>query len=145
MARTLLNLPYWLADYGPRTRQKIMARTKRAHASAWQDNVREMDRRVALLDPNELVLAEEIPLAHRQVIAAHLQAMREYHPRAYGGHVTLFRVRALSLLRAADPAMGWRSLARGGVTTQLIPGAHYNILQRPHVESLARELRKHLE
>lgn len=145
MARTAFNLPYWLIDYGPRAYAQMRAHRMSEGKSTWQERVLEIDRRVALLDPHELAVAEEIPPAHRRVIAAHLQALREYHPPPYGGRVTLFRVRALSLFRAADPAMGWGSLARGGVDIRIIPGAHHNILERPYVNELAKQLEKMLE
>jgi thioesterase domain-containing protein len=38
--------------------------------------------------------------------------------------------------------MGWDQLALGGVEVRLVPGAHYNILEQPHVAALAAQLRE---
>jgi thioesterase domain-containing protein len=78
-------------------------------------------------------------------MAAHLQAMRDYNPPPYPGRVTLFRVQALSLTRSYDPEMGWAKLAAGGVEVRMVAGAHYNMLERPHVEVLAARLRESLD
>ena len=66
--------------------------------------------------------------------------MASYAPPVYPGRLTLFRVRALSLFRSFDPEMGWGQLAAGGVEIQRVSGAHYNILDPPHVASLAAQL-----
>jgi thioesterase domain-containing protein/acyl carrier protein len=83
------------------------------------------------------------PSRRRRVLDVHGQAIADYRPQPYGGHVTLFRVHAMSLFRSYDPTLGWEGVA-GGVTVRMIPGAHYNILEHPHVEGLAAELRSAL-
>ncbi|HUT18860.1 MAG TPA: hypothetical protein VM366_06845, partial [Anaerolineae bacterium] len=75
---------------------------------------------------------------------AHLQALQSYRPQVYPGHVTLFRVPGMRLLRASDDGFGWGKLATGGVTVRKITGAHYDILERPSVEALAAQLRDSL-
>jgi thioesterase domain-containing protein len=74
------------------------------------------------------------------VLATHLRALSNYHPPRYGGRVTLFRVQAQSFWRAYDPEMGWGRLTTGGVRIIKIPGAHYNILERPYVVEFAKQL-----
>jgi len=44
--------------------------------------------------------------------------------------VTLFRVQALSLTRSYDPEMAGQA-GCGGVEVRMVPGAHYNMLERP--------------
>jgi thioesterase domain-containing protein len=80
--------------------------------------------------------------AHRlRILDLHDQAITDYRPQPYAGHLSLFRVRAMSLFRSHDPTLGWEELAAGGVTVHMIPGAHHNILEHPHVEGLAAALR----
>jgi thioesterase domain-containing protein len=84
--------------------------------------------------------AAELP-ERSQVLAAHDEAMAAYRPRPFGGRVTLFRVKTMSLFRSHDPTMGWADVAGGGVDIRMVPGAHYNILEQPHVAGLAEQLR----
>jgi hypothetical protein len=79
-----------------------------------------------------------------RVMAAHEYAISNYVPRPYAGPVVLFRVRTMLLFRAGDPLMGWDRLAQGGVEVRIVPGAHYNILEPPHVAMLAAYLRETL-
>ena len=74
--------------------------------------------------------------------------MRRYRERTfppYPGRVTLFRVQALSLWRSWDPELGWGRIAEAGVEVKRIPGAHFDILEQPHVSGLAAELKASLE
>jgi thioesterase domain-containing protein len=70
-------------------------------------------------------------------------AARRYRARPYPG--------ALTLLRTGDPAawghdrtLGWLTLASAGVEVVPIPGGHMTLLRRPHVDTLAAELRARL-
>ena len=144
-ARFVLNLPYWLRDAlrQPRARQKLLARLRSkprgdAERRAWDAHV----ERVAAANFGD---GPDIPASYRSLMAAHLQAMRDYNPPPYPGRVTLFRVQALSLTRSYDPEMGWAKLAAGGVEVRMVAGAHYNMLERPHVEVLAARLRESLD
>jgi thioesterase domain-containing protein/acyl carrier protein len=81
-------------------------------------------------------------VAHRsRVLDVHAQAIDDYRPQPYAGHLFLIRVRAMSLFRSHDPTFGWADLAASGVTVRVIPGAHHTILEHPHVEGLAAALR----
>jgi thioesterase domain-containing protein len=88
--------------------------------------------------------ASDIPEEHHKLMESHLQAAWNYRPQVYRGRVTLFRTRTLSLSRSHDPEMGWGELATGGVEIKMIPGAHYNLLEKPHVEALAAQLKSSL-
>jgi thioesterase domain-containing protein len=118
IGRLLRNLPYWLKDNfhpeGPYLRN-------------WKTRG---------YNP-----AAELP-DRKQVLDAHDLAMAAYKPGPYRGRVTLLRVKTLSLFRAHDPAMGWADVAAGGVDIRMVPGAHYNILEQPHVAGLAEQLRR---
>ena len=89
--------------------------------------------------------ASQLPAAHRKVIVTHAQAINEYDPPPYGGKIDLFRVKAMSALRATDPTMGWGDLAKAGVNIHKIDGAHFNILEQPYVKSLATALQACLD
>jgi amino acid adenylation domain-containing protein len=139
MTRFFKNLPFWVRDYGPLRYEKMVSRLKFRDRGSWQRQLLEADRG-GVLGPEELARSDAIPPTLRRVLATHLRALANYHPPVYPGPVTLFRVRAQSLWRAYDPEMGWGRLTTGGVKIVKIPGAHYNILERPHVVELAREL-----
>ncbi len=87
------------------------------------------------------VTTDEAALAQvRHIQAQHDLALQRYVPATYGGAVHLFRARGHALRRALDPLRGWGRLAAGGVQLHLLPGSHYNILERPHVTAFARQL-----
>lgn len=144
LLRFVLNLPFWVMDYGPQKYQRFVGRVRYPDQSEWQRLVLEADRG-GLLNPGELATSSAVPPNVRKVVDAHLRALRAYKPPLYAGPVTLFRVRALSLSRSFDPTMGWGQRTTGGVTLRMIPGAHYNILVQPYVREFARQLRQELE
>jgi thioesterase domain-containing protein len=140
MLRLFRNLPFWLRDYGPVSYQRMVSRLKFQGRDKWQREILRADRG-GVMHPDELLRSDAIPPARRRVLAAQMRAMENYRPPIYGGQVTLFRVQAYSLFRAYDPEMGWGRLTTGGVRIVMIPGAHYNILERPHVVEFAGKLR----
>jgi len=78
---------------------------------------------------------------HRKVARAQSQALRQYRPRIYSGRITLFRARMQPLFSPHDSDKGWRPLAAGGLTIKVVPGNHLGMLQEPHVQVLAEQLR----
>ena len=85
------------------------------------------------------------PEGRRSLWAAHVQALFKHQPKPYAGHVTLFRTRGHSMLCSFDHSFGWRELAAGGVAVRIISGAHETIMDEPHVQLLAEELKKSLD
>ncbi len=69
-------------------------------------------------------------------------ALRDYELRPYPGNITLFV--AQDEPGSNEPARAWASSILGTCETQLIPGTHRTILNRPQVISLAREIRRRL-
>lgn len=75
------------------------------------------------------------------------RAASQYVPKPYPGRLTLFRATGprmygnVSHNEDADPTLGWGRLAAGGVDVRLVPGSHDDLIARPHVEGLARELK----
>ena len=71
-------------------------------------------------------------------------ALAAYEPRSYPGPLML--VRALNGADDhVDPTLGWAALASGRVSTHVIPGDHYSLLQRPTVELLEAIVRVELD
>jgi amino acid adenylation domain-containing protein len=141
----LRNLPYWLRDYMQLGREQFVARMgtrlRTLARAIFRRPGRPMDVRLEDVLPN----VDQIPLMHQNLMQVHLRATRQYHPGPYPGIVTLFRVRAMSLFRAADPEMGWGTLAQHGVEVRMIGGGHNTILEHPGVDSLAEHLSASLE
>ena len=94
------------------------------------------------------LLPEDVEVAHIQhlysIFRINLQAMFDYLPGSYGGHVTLLRAGKRNLLDrfVEKAAVGWERVARGGVEVRMIPGDHYSILRKPQVEKLAHEMER---
>jgi thioesterase domain-containing protein len=142
--RFLRNVPFWLRDLLQREDgvSRLLARLRLTVRAAWLRLTRDTDSlqaEAALL--HAFGAADGITEERRQLILAHLRALESYHPQAYPGQVTLFRVRGMRLFRTYDTDLGWGQLAAGGVEIQMIRGAHYNILEKPGVDILAAKLR----
>jgi acetoacetyl-CoA synthetase len=69
-------------------------------------------------------------------------ALRDYELRPYPGNITVLV--AQDEPGSHEPASAWAGSILGTLETQLIPGTHRTILNRPQVISLAREIRRRL-
>jgi thioesterase domain-containing protein/acyl carrier protein len=145
LIKFLKNMPYWLRDYLQLGREQFMARVQTKLRSATYAILRPSGRPKEVRLEDYLPNVANIPLVHQELMEVQLRAMRYYVPDAYDGRVTLFRVRGMSLFRAADPEMGWGGLARDGVDIKMIAGGHNTILQHPYVQSMAAQLKTSLE
>lgn len=144
------NLPYWLHDFVQLSPAQMWARIKRKVRIAGQALARRI--RPANGEPTwadiEAIIDDDlsqIPQRHHRLLKAHYKAMSNYVPQPYRGKVTLFRTRRRSLFGPFDPRMGWGGLATEGVEIKEIVGFHANILQEPHVQILARQLKASLD
>jgi thioesterase domain-containing protein len=79
-----------------------------------------------------------VPGEDQQEMDVALQPLREYVPRIYPGHVTLFRASKRPECDD-DRDLGWGKLAEG-VEIHEIPGYHGSIVMEPRVRILAEEL-----
>jgi thioesterase domain-containing protein len=86
-----------------------------------------------------------VPEEHHKFLVAHYQALVNYRPQPYHGKITLFRTRGQSLLGPFDPDLGWHKLTTEEVEVKEISGFHADLLQEPHVHSLARQLKESLD
>ena len=138
------NLPYWFSNNLRLSRKAMVQRLRRK--IRWQGKriVRKFGWAVTVGPEDLYDDTSHIPAKQRQLIEKHIQAMSQYDPDIYPGTVTLFRVRSQSLSRTPDFAMGWNKLAAGGVDIKMVPGSHHNILEQPHVQVLATQLKESL-
>jgi thioesterase domain-containing protein len=85
-----------------------------------------------------LGIAEIFRLA--EVCKSHLRAASRYKPQPYDGRVVLFQ---------AETSRGrldsrWKSLCPN-MHIEQVPGDHYSMLQKPQVDVLAKQLKRHIE
>ncbi len=80
-----------------------------------------------------------------RVLQASSQATLNYKPEPYSNQITLFRTSEQPMKAHRDSAMGWRELAVGGVDVHTIPGNHLTMLRPPHVQVVAKHLKKCIE
>jgi thioesterase domain-containing protein len=89
----------------------------------------------------------ELPELKRlfSTFSANYRAMYGYAGGPYPGTVTLFKAtgRADEDMEAA--ALGWRSLAAGGVEVHPVSGDHYSLIRKPQVRALAERLKACIE
>jgi thioesterase domain-containing protein len=140
----LRNLPQWIADF-LRSGEVWLVIRRKLRLSGKQ--LAKKLGRQAEITPFDIigdaVRTESLP--HKQLMDLHMRALWDYHTPQYPGRVTLFRIGRMPLFRAVEYDFGWSLFARGGVDVQIVPGAHYNILEEPHVRLLAQKLAESLE
>jgi thioesterase domain-containing protein/acyl carrier protein len=87
-----------------------------------------------------------VRLRYHQVQEAHSRTMARYKIQRYPGKITLMRAvergyLGMELLGTReDPILGWGALAGGGLEIHDVPGEHGNVLNEPHVRTVAEEL-----
>ena len=65
-------------------------------------------------------------------------------PRPFTGSATLFRARDSAAMFLVDPALGWSGLIER-LEIREVPGDHATLLAKPHVQTLAAELKARLD
>src|SRR5207245_9703086 len=128
------NVPYWFRDYTQLGGRLMLARAARKGRRAWRSLAGPLAGPAKPSMADVVDDATRMPASMYHLLQVHLGALHRYMPQGYGGEVTLFRVRGMSLLRAHDATMGWGRLAGGGLQLKRIGGAHYNILDEWHVQ-----------
>ncbi len=82
-----------------------------------------------------------LPLRHLfHVFKSNFRAMQSYIPSVYAHRVTLFKASEQVLQNYQDLTMGWSNLTNQAVEVHVIPGNHYSIIAKPHVQILAEQL-----
>jgi thioesterase domain-containing protein len=95
--------------------------------------VMERAKRANLVPPG-FALAE----ARRYFAVCKLNHGMRPEPQPYRGKLTLLRAREGAERISSDPALGWESLARGGLDLHWVDGRHEDMLAAPHAAGIAR-------
>ena len=142
ISRFVTNAWYWLIDYFARPGMKDQLHRTFARMKLMVTGLFRKKPESNLSAIIENIVGDTSILSEREKLLrqAHVQAIMAYEPGVFPGRLTLFRVRTLALSHWDDPEMGWGTLAAGGLDVRQIPGAHYNILESPHVEHLSQQL-----
>jgi acyl-CoA synthetase (AMP-forming)/AMP-acid ligase II/thioesterase domain-containing protein/acyl carrier protein len=86
---------------------------------------------------------------HLEVIDANVQALDKYIFQVYPGRMTLFRTEDENRYEAIgekyDPQFGWGDIITGGIDINYIPGSHLSVMEEPHVQVIAEQLKLYLE
>ncbi len=97
-------------------------------------------------DPTQKTDREKKETRLNHVPQIYLEAQQNYIPQIYSGKVTVFKAmeeyEVMSTFGDFEDQFGWGNLVTGGLEIINIPGDHFGILQEPHVEILARELKR---
>lgn len=139
-----VNLGYWTMrwwQWPVKTRLRFFswkAQTAKKKISRWLAPARRRHEGEIEL----LVDLTDVSAGEKTLWQAHLQALHAYHPRPYGGQITLLRTTGYPFYSSFDYAHGWRALAGERVAVRMVPGMHETLLVDPFVASVARELER---
>lgn len=139
------NFPHWGRDFLALDRKEMRRRVVRKLSNNWLAFALKMRLPVPVDLERIIEDASDIPPKMKHLMEVHDRALMRYHPPEFGGRVTLYRVRGQSLFGIHDEDNGWSKLAQKGVDVQMIGGRHNNILEQPHVNTLAQALKNTLE
>jgi thioesterase domain-containing protein len=73
------------------------------------------------------------------------EAKSRYVAKPFHGHIQLFRALQGRVLECPDPTLGWGDVAAGGLAIVDVPGAHWNMMVKPHAQALANKVRPWLD
>jgi thioesterase domain-containing protein len=138
---TLRNLPNWLQDYFSLGGREMWRRAVHTWAVLGRQMALRLGLRRESLRPREIMRdADQLPDHVQRLLRVQFRAMASFDPQPYPGDLALFNIRSQSMLRNPDPRRGWDRIVRGQVQVNRIAGSHHNVLQLPHVPTLARAL-----
>ena len=81
------------------------------------------------------------PADYKNYARVHWDALMRYVPQPIRGRVVLFKTEECHPLRL-DGRDEWRKLAPNGMEVRRVPGKHEQILEEPHVQFLAGQLKE---
>lgn len=144
MLNFLRNLPIWIYDFLRSGEVGLVIRRKLRLAGKQVAGRLGRQTEITPFDIiGDAIRTESLP--HKQLMDIHMRALWNYRTPQYPGRATLFRISRMPLFRAIDYDFGWGPFVTGGVDVQIVPGAHYNILEEPYVRALAQKLAEHLK
>ncbi|MDF5727929.1 MAG: amino acid adenylation domain-containing protein [Rhizonema sp. PD38] len=80
-----------------------------------------------------------------KIVESQYRAINSYRPQTYPGKIILFQASEGAAISSQDSTLGWGELATEGVEIHWVSGNHRTMLQEPHVQVLAKQLRACLE
>ncbi len=121
-----------------------------------------LDRKLGeiLLDPHSGVFGSIIALrnalwrtvkerrrarALAELEQANLEAVSTYVPRPYPGRLTMFWAAEAPFRAYQDRRLAWAEFAKDGFEVHVIPGTHQSIMEPPHLNTFAEELKNCLK
>jgi thioesterase domain-containing protein len=63
-----------------------------------------------------------------------------YTPQPYAGELLLFRAEGRTAEYGIDVTLGWREVVGNNIRVICCPGSHTSMMDKPHVEELAKQL-----
>lgn len=136
------NFPEWLADFG----YISLAERIKGDLKEIRLRTKMLARRLGLetrVAPEETIDAQRLKALPPHVLKvklALLQALIDYCPQSYSGHMILLRGRGLSMFRGLDPQLGWEWFVGGGVEVHHFKTDHNELMMPPYVDRLAELL-----
>ncbi|MEM6455473.1 MAG: alpha/beta fold hydrolase, partial [Acidobacteriota bacterium] len=87
---------------------------------------------------------ERALLRVRHVLGVNARAMHAYRPPALDAPAVFLRASERRENEPDHPERAWIDLAEDGLAVHVVPGGHTGMFEPPHVERLARQLRRSL-
>jgi nonribosomal peptide synthetase DhbF len=84
--------------------------------------------------------AEDLLILNEKNLKAIAIAVKNFKGRPYRGSLTVMKTRQGRVMAFGRRHLGWRSATQGTVALIDVPGAHLDMLEPPHVDTLVREL-----
>lgn len=145
-AKFMKNLLYWAGNslrWKPEQRREFIQwkwRVVQKRFSRFLGQPKPDSRRK--LDVETFVDLSAYPEDQQKLWQTHILALMNYHPKPYQGHITLFRSKGHQLFCSFDHLYGWGEFARQGVTVRVVACPHEGILEEPHVQRVAAQLKE---
>lgn len=84
------------------------------------------------------------PPDHKSFVNRLFQALFDYTPKSYSGHVVVYEATVKPLLYLPQIGHMWRGFARQAEIVEIV-GTHIGMMHEPYVESLANDMRKRID
>ena len=117
-------------------------RTAKKRLAGW---LRPASVQPGVLDVDDRVDLSAVSDHQRGLWESHVRVLNDHRAGLYSGKVLLLRTRGHPLNCSYDRQCGWGEFAQGGVDVAVIPGLHDSLMEEPHVQMLARELKVRLD
>jgi amino acid adenylation domain-containing protein len=153
----LRNLPYWTADFLQLRYSDMFTRLKFKLVvlkGSLRYRINSILRRggtnlAGVTEDMIKVGVSQYPEYQRGFIAGYFhkffEALANYRPQVYPGHIDLFRTPRQPLICSFDPSLCWDKLAGAGIDVIVVPGSNSTITRDPYALEFARQLGSKLD